>query len=200
MTDIHKNIVDYLDSMRNGVPMTVMAEDMHMFDVEDLKAATKELFDDRRINRVSVKGGNGRFFYVFFSLYTHTVGGHRLDEAPTHANLAPAPEPERELIAAEKAPTDSVVAELVVAPVLSPEEAVDVLRRGGWEPEPETVVRPVERRVARLTAMEVIDRWKLPYRLSRIIEIVSAARRRDLGAEDAAMVTGLIRDHVKGGQ
>jgi len=61
-------------------------------------------------------------------------------------------------------------------------------------------VRPVERRVARLTAMEVIDRWKLPYRLSRIIEIVSAARRRDLGAEDAAMVTGLIRDHVKGGQ
>jgi hypothetical protein len=183
-------ILDYLDSVHHGATLTVLAAELQGHTLDDLKAATRALYDDRAINRVSVKAPKGSgYFYVFYSLYVRTVNVYRDDRPP-----APAPEPAVDLVALQAPPP-------VPAGPLTPDQAVDVLTRGGWSAEPEEVVT-VERRVAdrrkpRIGIMDVIDRWRLGFRLSRIIEIVGAARNRKLTEEDAELVVRLIREHVK---
>jgi hypothetical protein len=85
---------------------------------------------------------------------------------------------------------------------LTADQAVEVLASAGWTPEPEVVTveerRAPERR--RLSAMDVIDRWRLGYRLSRVIEIVGGSRNRKLTRDDAATAIRMIREHVRGGE
>lgn len=189
MTDVlvstKQAVVDHLDGLHHAVTLGLLVNALPEHSVDDIKAATRELYDERAINRVSVKAPKGGFFYVFYSLYVRTVNVYR-DEPEAPPAPAPEPEPTAEPALALDAP-------------LTPDEAVDVLTRGGWVPEPEVVTverRVADRRASRIGVMDVIDRWKLGYRLSRIIEIVGGARRRPLTEDDAELVVRLIREHV----
>lgn len=179
---------DYLDGINSAVMLPVLHAALIDHDLEDIKAATRELYEERAINRLSVKAPKGHFF-VFYSLYVRTVNGYRQDRP-----AAPA-------LTVEPAVGLAVLQAPVPAGPLTPDEAIDVLTRGGWEAGPEEVVmverRVVDRRKPRISIMDVIDRWKLGYRLSRIIEIVGAARNRKMTEEDAELVVRLVREHVK---
>lgn len=90
--------------------------------------------------------------------------------------------------------------------VLSTEQAVDVLERAGWKAEPE-VVEPLpavmaERRGPdrrQLTVLEVIRRWRLPYPLARVVDLIGTSRAQ-LGRDDAALAIKMLREHVRGGE
>lgn len=196
-------VLQYLDSINNGVLLPVLHAALIDHDIEDIKAATRELYEERAINRLSVKASKGHLF-VFYSLYIRTINVPRPDrpltelaqvvaDMATPAPVVPAPE-------VDLSPLFEPVPAPLPAGPLTPDEAVDVLTRGGWVPEPEIVTverRVADRRAPRIGIMDVIDRWKLGYRLSRIIEIVGCARRRQLTEDDAEMVVRLIREHVK---
>lgn len=87
---------------------------------------------------------------------------------------------------------------------LTTEQALAVLERAGWKPEPEVVTieerRVADRRAPRYGVMDVVDRWRLPFRLSRIIEVIGGARNRKLTRDDAALVIRMIREHVRGAE
>lgn len=156
-------ILAFLDGVHYGVNLTMLIQSLPDHSPDDLKNATRALYDERAINRVSVLGTNERYYYVFYSIYVHTTMVHRADER---------------------------------GPLLTIEEATAVLEEAGWRAEPEEVT---ERRAAeRIGIMDVIDRWKLGFRLSRIIEIVGGARNRKLTHADADAVVTLIRDHLRG--
>jgi hypothetical protein len=190
-------VLDYLDGMQQGVSLSVIIKQLPDYPVDDLKAATRKLYEEIRINRLSVMGDHGKFYYIFYSLYVRTVTVHR-EVYERHETPAPAPIPEEAPPVAPEPPPEAPVAPAVPEGPLTADEAVAVLEKGGWEAQPEEVM--VERRVADrrvLTAMDVIDRWKLPYRLSRIIEVIATARKKKLDGNDAALVSALIRDHVQ---
>lgn len=116
-------------------------------------------------------------YYGFFSLFVQTFNGR--------AQLAPADLPA----------------------VMSTEQAVDVLERAGWVPEPEVIeqipaaVIQVERRGPdrrRLTVLEVVKRWRLAYPLARVVEIIAGARKNGISRDDAALAIRMIREHVRG--
>lgn len=169
----------YLDGVEHAVGLPLLIAALPELTPDDIKAGTRQLYEDRAINRVLVKERNGHVFYVFYSLYIRTANIYR--------------DPDQVAIDAEPET-------LQLPAVLSPDQAVDVLQRGGWTPEPEVVT--VERRVSdrraqpRLAVMDVLERWCLPYRLARIVEIVASTRRRSLTLEDAALVRRLVREHV----
>lgn len=173
----------YVDSIDHAVSLATLIAVLPDHSAEGIKASTKRMYDARAINRVSVKSSHGPFFYVFYSLSLPTTTVHR--EAPA---LAPAITP--------------ALAE-VPAGVLTPEQAVDVLERGGWvSGDQEEIVferrtSTSDRRAARISVMDVIDRWKLGYRLSRVIEIVGGARNRKLTEDDVDIAVRMLREHAK---
>lgn len=169
-------IQNYLDRIDHAVSLPTLFDAIAGHTTDEIADAAHQLAEDRAVNRVSVMTVNRKFFYAFYSV-----------RIPTTIIHAP-------LVAAEPGP--HILSQL--PPVLSTDEAVDVLQRAGWVPEPETVT--VERRGPdrrKLTAIDVIMRWKLPYRLSRIIDIIGGARTRPLTDTDAELVVRLVRDHVK---
>lgn len=165
-------VLDCLDKEACAINLTglvAMLPDYQSFEIKD---AVGELFDAGRIHRIPTMGPNKRY-YTYLSLYVQTVNGCK----PSIAE-----------------PSVDSVAELTT------EQALAVLERAGWRPEPEVVEverRVIERRTARFGIMDVIDRWKLNFRLSRIIEIVGSARNRKLTKEDADTVSRMIQQHVK---
>lgn len=187
MTEAEQEVLDFIDGLQQGVSLTVLIKSLPNHSVDDIKAATRKLHENILINRLSVMGDNGRFYYVFYSLYIRTVTVHR-DPIERHETPAPTPAPTPELVRLAAPPP----LPLVIPTILSPDQAVEVLERGGWKAEPEMV----ERRRP-MTAMEVIDRWGLGYRLSRVIEIIGGSRKRKLTRDDAAMVSKLVREHVE---
>lgn len=171
-------VLDYLDRIQHGVNMTTLIQDLPDHAPEALKVATKQLYEDRAINRISARGANDRFYYVFYSLYIRTVNVYHNepDQEP-----APAPQQAVELM---EAATPTITQEQHDALVARLE--ADLMDSSA-----------ADRPASRFGIMDVIDRWKLGFRLSRIIEIVGGARNRKLTADDAATVARLIREHVK---
>lgn len=59
----------------------------------------------------------------------------------------------------------------------------------------------VERRVPErrnLTVLDVVARWRLPYPLGRVVEVVFESRRAGLTRENAALAIKLLRAHARG--
>jgi len=192
MTPACKEVLDYIDKEGCGVTLMTLYKFLPDLDQADIRVATRTLYETMRVARISVKGDNDRLYYVFFSLYIRSTNSYQqLDP-----NVMPSP---------VALPVPSPVALPVPSPVASEPELTEPMRQALIErleadlavPERRGVERRgVERRT--LTALEVIDRWKLSYRLSRIIEIISTARKVQLTKSDAVSVAKLIREHVRG--
>lgn len=177
------DVLRCLDGEDCALSLTGLIELLPQHEVDDLKAVTRELFDIGRIQRLSVMGPSKRY-YVFYSLHVRTTCFVR------------APEPVPQSVA------DPVLVE-AAAPLpvlLTIEEATAVLERAGWKPEPEVVT--VERRVEpdrrRLTALDVIKRWRLAFPLARVVEIIFESRKGGLSRVDAAIAIRMLREHVRG--
>lgn len=176
-TETGAAVLELLDQERCAINMTGLVQLLPDHDEAEIKRLTNDLFMQGKIQRVQIMGPRGRY-YGFYSLFAQTFNG-RIQLA--HAEL-PA--------------------------TMSTEEAVDVLGRAGWVPEAE-VVEPaapaapvqVERRGAdrrRLTALEVIKRWRLAFPLARVVEIIYTARKGAMSRDDAALAIRMIREHVRG--
>ncbi|HEX8883149.1 MAG TPA: hypothetical protein VF797_01515 [Noviherbaspirillum sp.] len=190
MTAAAQDVLDHLDTERIGMSFKGLLVVLPHVTHAELNAALQHLYDTGKINRLQVLGPE-RPFPVFFSLFVSTANGYAERAAdPAPAVVAPPAEPERKL--------------------LTIEEATAVLEAAGWKPLPEvTEVIPaapvlVERRVEhdrrRLTALEVIRRWRLTFPLGRVIEIVAESRKGGLSRENAALAIRMIREHVRGAE
>ena len=178
-------VLDLLDKERCGISMTGLIQLLTDHAQAEVKRLTNDLYMKGRINRVQVMGPSGRY-YVFYSLFVRTVHGYTKPIVGTEA-AEPAP-----------APTADQAA------ILTPDQAVEVLERGGWKAEPE-VTEPaepaqVERRGPdrrRLTVLEVVKRWRLAYPLGRVVEIIAESRRGGMSRDNAALAIRMIREHVR---
>jgi hypothetical protein len=173
-------VLDLLDKEACAVNMTGLVQLLPDHDQAEIKRLTNDLYMKGRISRLSVMGATGRY-YVFFSLAIRTARGATVRVLEEQASPL----------------------ELVVVPPtpLSPEQAVEVLERGGWKAEPE-VVEPVqvERRAPdrrRLTVLDVVKRWRLAYPLGRVVEIIAESRRGGLSRDNAALAIRMIREQVR---
>jgi hypothetical protein len=184
-TETGAAVLELLDKERTVINMTGLVALLPDHDQGEIKRLTNDLYMQGKIQRVQIMGPRGTY-YGFFSLFVQTTKGYRpppdqVDEAPVPAAL-PA--------------------------VLTTEQAVDVLGRAGWHPEAEVVepIAPaapvlVERRGPdrrRLTALEVIKRWRLAFPLARVVEIIHSARKGSMSRDDAALAIRMIREHVRG--
>lgn len=175
-------LLDLLDKEACAINMTGLIALLPDHDPAEVKRLTNDLYMQRKINRVPVMGPKGRY-YAFYSLYVRTVNGYTAPPEPIEPIAAPAP--------------------AALPETLTSDEAVNVLERAGWKAEPE-VVEPIladrrapERR--RLTPLEVIKRWRLPYQLGRVVEIIGESRRAGLTRSDAAVAIRMLRDQVREG-
>lgn len=73
------------------------------------------------------------------------------------------------------------------APELTPEQREALIERLEQDIAPQP----------KLTPLDVIDRWKLSYRLSRIIEIVGLSKRKGLSMDDAKLIGTLAKQHAE---
>lgn len=182
-------VLELLEREACAINMTGLVQLLADHAEPEIKRLTNDLYMKGKINRVQVMAPHGRY-YAFYALSVRTARG-QAGRAQLEQLEAPAP-----ALLPEK---------------LTPEEAVKVLERGGWEAGPE-IVEPVdlaapaapiqiERRVAdrrRLTALEVIKRWRLPYTLGRVVEVIAGSRKGGLARDDAALAIKLLREHVRG--
>lgn len=169
-------VLELLDKEACAVNMTGLVQLLPDHSPAEIKRLTNDLYMQGKINRVPIMAPKGRY-YAFYSLFVQTYNGR--------AQMAPAALPE----------------------TLTTDEALDVLERAGWKPEPEIVepVAPIqiERRAVdrrRLTALEVIKRWRLAFPLARVVEIIGNARKGAMSRDDAALAIKMIREHVRGGE
>lgn len=182
-TDTAAAVLELLDREGCAINMTGLVQLLPGHREPEIKRLTNDLYMKRQIARVPVMGAAGRY-YVYYSLMLRPVRGQ---PAPALELEEPAP------------PVDLVTVSL--AP-LSPDQAVAVLERGGWSAEPE-IIEPVERRAPdrrRLTALDVIKRWRLPYQLGRVVDIIATSRRTGMTRDDAALAIKMLRDHARGDQ
>lgn len=178
-TDTGAAVLALLEREACAINMTGRVQLLPDHPEPEIKRLVNDLYMQREICRIQVMGVRDRY-YAFFALSVRPVRGQVLEQLE-----APAP------------------AALPV--VLSPEQAVNVLESAGWKAEPE-VVEPIgpamiERRAQdrrRLTAFEVIRRWRLPYPLARVVEIIADSRKRGISRDDAALAIKMLREHVRG--
>lgn len=201
-----QEVLDYLDRERVGMSFKGLLTVMPHLTMSDMNAAVQKLYDTGRINRLEVMGPE-RTFPVFYSLFLSTAKRYTPKvEEPAPAAVNPVlPESVAALVAARpiltlpRAPEPEPAPAPVVAPaVLSPDEAVAVLERSGWDAQPEVVE---ERRIAvdrrRLTHLEVIKRWRLPFPLARVVEIIGESRKGGLTRVDTAIAIKMLREQVR---
>jgi hypothetical protein len=176
VTDTAEAVLELLDKERCAINMTSLVALLPDHPEPEIKRLTNDLYMKGKINRVQIMGPRGSY-YGFFSLFVQTYNGRAL------------------------VPTDPPAA----APAaLSTDEALEVLERAGWVPEPEvveTAAIQVERRAPdrrRLTVLEVVKRWRLAYPLARVVEIIAGARKNGISRDDAALAIRMIREHVRG--
>lgn len=180
-TETGAAVLELLDKERTAINMTGLVALLPDHDQAEIKRLTNDLYMQGKIQRVQIMGPRGSY-YGFFSLFVQTTKGYR---PPADLDELPA--------------------------VLSTAQAVDVLGRAGWHPEPEVVeptalVEPaapvqVERRAAdrrRLTVLEVVRRWRLAFPLARVVEIIHGARKGAMSRDDAALAIRMIREHIRG--
>lgn len=178
-TDTGAAVLDLLDKERCAINMTGLVNLLPDHDPGEIKRLTNDLYMQGKIQRLQIMGPRGSY-YGFFSLFVQTFNGRALALVD-----APAPLPEN----------------------LTTDQALEVLERAGWVPEPEVVepivpaVIQVERRAPdrrRLTVLEVVKRWRLAYPLARVVEIIAGARKNGISRDDAALAIRMIREHVRG--
>lgn len=175
MTSTEDAVLDYLDSVEHAINVTTLVRDLPDLPPGEVRAAVFALHDAGQLNRLPVRGATGQPYFVFYS--------QRIQTAKGCAGLEPV----------DPVPVDRPAD----VPALSAAMASRLIERLEQDlaPEPTVERRAPDRR--RLGVMEVIDRWRLPFRLSRVIEIVGGARNRKLTPEDAEVVVRLMRQHVK---
>jgi len=169
-------VLSLLDMEGCAINMTGLVQLLPNHPEPEIKRLTNDLYMQGKICRVQIMGPKGRY-YGFYALAVRTARG-------ISAQLPETPPP---------------------AEPLTTDEVVKILGRGGWHPEPE-VVEPVgpiqvERRAPdrrRLTVLEVVKRWRLPFTLGRVVEIIAGARKGGMSRDDAALAIKMIREHVRG--
>lgn len=180
--------LDYLDGASYGANAGNMVDEMPEFSFDELKEALQQLYKDGKIQRLSIKSYTGKFYYTYFSLYYRTVEGYVARATEPTKSVLSEDQAQRVMSRLEQeleAPKDNTVTEGKPIPFLY-----------AVPDAPEVVREVVKYREARFGIMDVIDRWKLNFRLSRIIEIVGSARNRKLTKGDAALVCRMINEHV----
>jgi hypothetical protein len=176
-TDTGAAVLELLDREGCAINMTGLVALLVDHPEPEIKRLTNDLYMQGAIQRVQVMGPRGSY-HAFFSMGVRTTNGRKALEQLAEA--APLP------------------------PVLSTDQALDVLERAGWVPEPEvieTTAIQVERRAPdrrRLTVLEVVKRWRLAYPLARVVEIIAGARKNGISRDDAALAIKMIREHVRG--
>lgn len=187
MTDIAINtadaVLELLEREACAVNMTGLVTLLADHPEPEIKRLTNDLYMKGRINRVQVMAPHGRY-YAFYAMSVRTARGRG---AQLLEQEAPAPVPAQ------------------LPETLSTDEALEVLERAGWIPEPEEIelAEPVQvdRRIAdrrRLTVLEVVKRWRLGYQLGRVVEIVAGSRKGGISRDDAALAIKMLREHVRG--
>jgi hypothetical protein len=183
-------VLELLEREACAINMTGLVQLLADHTEPEIKRLTNDLYMKGKIQRVQVVAPHGRY-YAFYALSVRTArgqAGRAQLEQLAETGPAPAPLPE----------------------TLSTEQALDVLERAGWIPEPE-IVEPVdaaapiqiERRVAdrrRLTVLEVVKRWRLGYQLGRVVEVIAGSRKGGLTRDDAALAIKMLREHVREGE
>lgn len=180
-TETGAAVLALLEQEQAAINMTGIVSLLPDHEPGEVKRLTNDLYMQRQIGRVPVLGVRDRY-YAFFALSVRPVRGQVLEQLEV-----PAP-----------------VLDPQALPVLSPDEAVEVLERAGWKAEPE-VVEPLPALLAerrgpdrrQLTVLEVIRRWRLPYPLARVVDLIGT-RRAQLGRDEAALAIKMLREHVRG--
>jgi hypothetical protein len=182
-TETGAAVLALLEQEQAAINMTGIVSLLPDQDPAEVKRLTNDLYMQRQIGRLPVLGVRDRY-YAFFALSVPTSRARPEPEEP------PAP--------------PLTVPVLALPAVLTPAEAVDVLERAGWKAEPE-VVEPLPALLAerrgpdrrQLTVLEVIRRWRLPYPLARVVDLIGT-RRAQLGRDEAALAIKMLREHVRG--
>lgn len=175
-------VLDLLDKEACAINMTGLIQLLPDQEPAEVKRLTNDLYVKGEINRVPVMGPKGRY-YAYYSLFIRTANGY--PKPPEQADPAPAP-----------------TVDLIVP--LTPDQAVEVLERGGWMAEPE-VIEPgepaqVDRRGPdrrRLTVLDIVKRWRLSYPMGRVVEVIAESRRGGMSRDNAALAIRMIREHVR---
>lgn len=183
VTETGAAILELLEREACAINMTGLVQLLPDHPEPELKRLANDLYMQGAIFRVPVMAPRGAY-HAFYAKSVRTANGRaQLEQLaqPDPQQLAPLPA------------------------ALSPEEAVNVLERGGWKAEPEVTepvtLIPVERRGPdrrRLTALEVIKRWRLAYPLARVVDLIGGSRRGTMSRDDAALAIRMLREHVRG--
>jgi hypothetical protein len=181
MTPAERIVLDHLDGLDCALNLTALIRRLPELSADDIKEATHSLYDGRRIARVRTMGIDGRTYPLFFSLYIQTTPKFEGDPAPAPApEPVPAPEP-------TPGPNDLTIDQA--------NALMERLQQDLAVPEPTVNRRVTDRR--QFDVVDVLARWRLPYRLAKVVEVLAGARRSPLTRAEAAAVCRLVRQQVQ---
>jgi hypothetical protein len=187
-------LLELLDREAAAINMTGLVALLVDHDEPAIKQAAAELYEEGKINRIRIMAPRGSYS-GYYSLYVQTNIGY-VEREP-----APAPVPD---------PAQLPLPAVESTPIMSFDQVAELLDRAGWtqtqetevvtvQPDPTAPIQVERRQVDRraLTPLDVIKRWRLPYPLARVVDLIGS-QRAQLGRSDAAVAIKMLRDHVRG--